>query len=52
MGGGGGGGGGGSMREKSTNWFLFHFFQVNHEDFNEGIIQVQAKKKSSLNYYA
>ncbi|KAI4982870.1 hypothetical protein ZWY2020_023362 [Hordeum vulgare] len=23
-----------------------------HEDFNEGIIQVQAKKKSSLNYYA
>ncbi|KVI11797.1 26S proteasome subunit P45 [Cynara cardunculus var. scolymus] len=25
---------------------------VNHEDFNEGIIQVQAKKKSSLNYYA
>lgn len=27
-------------------------FQVTHEDFNEGIIQVQAKKKSSLNYYA
>ncbi|RVW31597.1 26S proteasome regulatory subunit 6A-like A [Vitis vinifera] len=26
--------------------------EVNHEDFNEGIIQVQAKKKSSLNYYA
>lgn len=26
--------------------------QVNHEDFNEGIIQVQAKKKASLNYYA
>ncbi|EAZ35994.1 hypothetical protein OsJ_20298 [Oryza sativa Japonica Group] len=26
--------------------------QVTHEDFNEGIIQVQAKKKSSLNYYA
>ncbi|KVI01601.1 AAA+ ATPase domain-containing protein [Cynara cardunculus var. scolymus] len=25
---------------------------VNHEDFNEGIIQVQAKKKSTLNYYA
>ncbi|KAL6911953.1 hypothetical protein ACP4OV_000758 [Aristida adscensionis] len=25
---------------------------VTHEDFNEGIIQVQAKKKSSLNYYA
>ncbi|KAJ6827415.1 26S protease regulatory subunit 6A-like protein [Iris pallida] len=23
-----------------------------HEDFNEGIIQVQAKKKASLNYYA
>ncbi|KAL0928836.1 hypothetical protein M5K25_000759 [Dendrobium thyrsiflorum] len=23
-----------------------------HEDFNEGIIQVQAKKKTSLNYYA
>jgi len=26
--------------------------QVNHEDFNEGIIQVQSKKKASLNYYA
>ena len=26
--------------------------QVTHEDFNEGIIQVQAKKKASLNYYA
>jgi len=26
--------------------------EVTHEDFNEGIIQVQAKKKSSLNYYA
>ena len=25
--------------------------QVNHEDFNEGIIQVQAKKKTNLNYY-
>ncbi|CAA6658618.1 unnamed protein product [Spirodela intermedia] len=25
---------------------------VTHEDFNEGIIQVQAKKKASLNYYA
>lgn len=25
---------------------------MNHEDFNEGIIQVQAKKKASLNYYA
>ncbi|RLN11739.1 hypothetical protein C2845_PM09G04350 [Panicum miliaceum] len=26
--------------------------EVTHEDFNEGIVQVQAKKKSSLNYYA
>jgi len=26
--------------------------EVNHEDFNEGIIAVQAKKKTSLNYYA
>ncbi|KAJ8636289.1 hypothetical protein MRB53_010556 [Persea americana] len=26
--------------------------EVMHEDFNEGIIQVQAKKKASLNYYA
>ncbi|PHT40365.1 hypothetical protein CQW23_19219 [Capsicum baccatum] len=26
--------------------------EVIHEDFNEGIIQVQAKKKASLNYYA
>ncbi|KAE8685005.1 26S protease regulatory subunit 6A-like protein [Hibiscus syriacus] len=26
--------------------------EVNHEDFNEGIVQVQAKKKASLNYYA
>ncbi|KAK3282408.1 proteasome regulatory subunit 6A, variant 2 [Cymbomonas tetramitiformis] len=26
--------------------------EVCHEDFNEGIIQVQAKKKASLNYYA
>ena len=25
--------------------------QVIHEDFDEGIIQVQAKKRSSLNYY-
>lgn len=36
-------------------WFLkvgFSVVQVNHEDFNEGIIQVQAKKKASLNYYA
>lgn len=32
--------------------FLVCILQVNHEDFNEGIIQVQAKKKSSLNYYA
>lgn len=26
--------------------------EVNHEDFNEGIVQVQAKKKANLNYYA
>lgn len=26
--------------------------QVNHEDFNEGIVQVQSKKKANLNYYA
>ncbi|KAL0928831.1 hypothetical protein M5K25_000754 [Dendrobium thyrsiflorum] len=26
--------------------------EVIHEDFNEGIIQVQANKKASLNYYA
>nr|GEY02303.1 26S proteasome regulatory subunit 6A homolog [Tanacetum cinerariifolium] len=26
--------------------------EVNHEDFNEGIIQGQAEKKASLNYYA
>ena len=26
--------------------------EVNHEDFNEGIIQVQAKKKTNLKYYA
>ena len=25
---------------------------VNHEDFNEAIIEVQAKKKTNLNYYA
>lgn len=25
---------------------------VGHEDFNEAIIEVQAKKKSNLNYYA
>jgi len=25
---------------------------LRHEDFNEGINQVQAKKKTSLNYYA
>lgn len=44
----------------SLVWFLRHRVlccccaccQVNHEDFNEGIIQVQAKKKASLNYYA
>ena len=29
-----------------------HDVQVNHEDFNEGIIQVQAKKKANLSYYA
>ena len=26
--------------------------EVNHEDFVEGITQVQAKKKANLNYYA
>lgn len=26
--------------------------EVNHEDMNEGIIAVQAKKKANLNYYA
>ena len=26
--------------------------QVNHEDFNEAITEVQAKKKASLQYYA
>ena len=26
--------------------------QIGHEDFVEGIVQVQAKKKTSLNYYA
>jgi len=26
--------------------------QINHEDFMDGITQVQAKKKASLNYYA
>ncbi len=26
--------------------------EVNHEDFNEGVVQVQAKKKANLNYYA
>ncbi|XP_024364862.1 26S proteasome regulatory subunit 6A homolog [Physcomitrium patens] len=26
--------------------------EITHEDFNEGITQVQAKKKASLNYYA
>lgn len=25
---------------------------LRHEDFNEGINQVQSKKKTSLNYYA
>lgn len=36
-------------------WALFYSYvapQVTHEDFNDGIIQVQAKKKASLNYYA
>ena len=31
---------------------LIYTLQVNHEDFNEGIIQVQAKKKANLSYYA
>lgn len=35
-----------------TDNFMFYILQVTHEDFNEGIIQVQAKKKASLNYYA
>lgn len=35
----------------STN-LVSKLLQVTHEDFNEGIIQVQAKKKASLNYYA
>ena len=26
--------------------------EVSHEDFVEGIVAVQAKKKTSLNYYA
>ena len=26
--------------------------QVTHEDFNEAVTEVQAKKKASLNYYA
>jgi len=26
--------------------------ELRHEDFNDGIQQVQAKKKASLNYYA
>jgi len=26
--------------------------EIQHEDFVEGISQVQAKKKASLNYYA
>lgn len=25
---------------------------LRHEDFNDGIMSVQAKKKTSLNYYA
>ena len=34
------------------NDMLIYTLQVNHEDFNEGIIQVQAKKKANLSYYA
>ena len=26
--------------------------EVKHEDFNDAVIEVQAKKKASLNYYA
>lgn len=26
--------------------------EVSHEDFNEAITEVQAKKKANLNYYA
>ncbi|KAK4476801.1 hypothetical protein RD792_015961 [Penstemon davidsonii] len=37
-----------ALRRDATEVYL----SVNHEDFNEGIIQVQAKKKASLNYYA
>ena len=33
-------------------YMLLAGLQVNHEDFNEGIIQVQSKKKANLNYYA
>ena len=36
---------------QSERSFTLHA-QVNHEDFNEGIIQVQAKKKANLSYYA
>jgi len=26
--------------------------ELNHEDYMEGILEVQAKKKTNLNYYA
>ncbi|GMQ07119.1 hypothetical protein CsSME_00051453 [Camellia sinensis var. sinensis] len=43
-----------AIRERATisTCKRLNVLQVNHEDFNEGIIQVQAKKKASLNYYA
>ena len=31
---------------------VIHAVEVQHEDFNEGIVQVQAKKKADLFYYA
>lgn len=41
------------VNEQSYNGqLMLSLIQVTHEDFNEGIIQVQAKKKTSLNYYA
>lgn len=40
------------VKIKIHSKLLDFMLQVNHEDFNEGIIQVQAKKKASLNYYA
>ena len=37
---------------KSRLWMLRRDgTEVNHEDFNEGIIAVQAKKKADLFYY-